>query len=1000
MRVLLAEADIFSTVGGGQTIYQNLVRQRPDVEFWHFVTGSKAAANAPQNARAIPLISWNDLALDFGRDGHLLPALTIARRYARSVAAAGLEAFDVVDTPDYREQGLFLREALQAEGVAVGNVSLALHGTISSALQGAWPWHGDPRQMFAALQLRERLQRHTADTLYAISQAYADEVAGRTGRSVNLVDPVALIRETEATLAPQGGPPDLVFVGRREKRKGPDLFIDLAWMLPRNSYGEVRLIGEDGVNHQGRGGDVLLAEAAALRGLEVKVERPLGQSGLRDLCRSRTVLVVPSRYDQFNLVALEALLDGCPTIVSRKAGVSRWIETHLPSLSWLVADFSCDRGVAETARRVCENYDEVREEVVEAVCGAQLQPNLAAFERMYEPSTPGPSSRVQVSLRSFAQRVALATDARAMRPRPPAPRDPALQAGAAAVFATKRAGQVLRAQLDGARQVTNRLRSRLSREAMAARAQARIAAAYGIGRTAAADYALAGSVQGVRERLIYQPEDRGRQLREKIEYVRQVASERRLERVHWYGELARLEEAAGNELTAAVYQARLLRWLGSDRYGRLSDAQQILAEQGFSREAEVLPGMLDGGSMQTSAGRAYFDDQLARHLTLAKRPWERLVDRRDGASPRVSVIVSLYAAAAKSPGFLRLLRQQSLLLQGAVEVIFVDSGSPDDELAALEPVWAERPFPMIYGRSAKRETIQSAWNRGIGLARGDYLVFLGVDEGLRPDGLEQLAAFLERTPEVDWVMADSFITGIDRRGFVDHDVLAYVRTGLTPSWHYLDSTYLSYVGGMYRRAIHERVGYYDEEFRAAGDTEFKNRAMPLINIAHLPLRLGVFNDFPDARMTNHPRAEIEDLRAWYAHRTPAGMAYAFDEKPVEDVVGLLCASLSYRKAYKRDRSTDIDLTVALTRYLEEREPSHRWRRARGLAVELRDGLRRLDTWGTRYEGLGAQYEFATTFAQLRQTAVTLQRLLGGDGPPVFEAFNDNRYEQHFWVWRP
>ena len=45
---------------------------------------------------------------------------------------------------------------------------------------------------------------------------------------------------------------------------------------------------------------------------------------------------------------------------------------------------------------------------------------------------------------------------------------------------------------------------------------------------------------------------------------------------------------------------------------------------------------------------------------------------------------------------------------------------------------------------------------------------------------------------------------------------------------YLETCYLSWVGALYRRSIHDRFGYYDGSFRGAGDTEFKSRILPFI----------------------------------------------------------------------------------------------------------------------------------------------------------------------------
>ena len=194
----------------------------------------------------------------------------------------------------------------------------------------------------------------------------------------------------------------------------------------------------------------------------------------------------------------------------------------------------------------------------------------------------------------------------------------------------------------------------------------------------------------------------------------------------------------------------------------------------------------------------------------------------------MAVIVSLYKAADKLNNFLTAIAQQTLVRQGKVEFILVDSGSPTKEREALEGFLRDNPLSVVYARSHARETIQAAWNRGIGLARAPYLVFLGADETLYPETLEVLAQELDENPDVDWVMSNSIVTAVDDAGLYKNDIMPYDRTGAGKDHVYLETCYLSWVGGMYRKSIHDRFGYYDETFGAAGDTEFKNRILPYI----------------------------------------------------------------------------------------------------------------------------------------------------------------------------
>ena len=351
-----------------------------------------------------------------------------------------------------------------------------------------------------------------------------------------------------------------------------------------------------------------------------------------------------------------------------------------------------------------------------------------------------------------------------------------------------------------------------------------------------------------------------------------------------------------------------------------------------------------------------------------------------------------------------MLRRQSLAQVDGLEVVLVDSNSPGEDRAAFEAFAEAHPeLPICYARSAERETIQAAWNRGIKLARAPYLAFLGADEGLHPDALRILANKLDDEPSVDWAMADSILTSVDKRGVYDSDVMVYDRQGYRQDMVYLETCYLSWVGALYRRSIHDRFGYYDEGFRAAGDTEFKNRIMPHIRSVHVKLPLGIFNNYPEERTTQHPRAEIEDLRAWYLGRTAAGMDYAFARRSVEDAEELLRDCFGYRKSYCGHWSTDYDLAEAIANHLKRRADSPAgasaaWEeasRAQALIRGLEEMPARLGPFGQAISGR------LWVFGQLRAArdlAMQQQRRLALPEPPRFDIFNDNRYEQHWYSW--
>lgn len=1015
--VLMTETDLFRHVGGGQTVSRRLMALRPHDRFYYFLRHESPDAPRPANAVGIPYVPKYRAARENLPHGqaHLLWAYQEARNLAFSVAQhLPGQGFDVVDVPDYTQHGVFIRAALEAEGVPCGIVALALHGTLSSAWAAGWPAPGAATEQLEELRIREELQFRAADARYAISAAYAREWQEIAPLPVNLVDPLSVVGTVDPVLpVPRAGPPDLVFVGRREKWKSPDLFLDLAWCVDPELYRRLLVVGPDGLNHVGMGSDGILAGIARLRGLRPEILGGLARDPVQRLLAERSVLLLPSRHDTFNLVALEALARGCPALISRNAGMAQWLLETLPDLAWLVVDVDCARTAAAAAADVLRHYDARRAELVAAV-RRLAAPRLDAFDDIYRPA-----SRFDVDGRQTVVELAarFGTLVRLER------RSGLRQAVVQPLVALRRAArevapalpQVVRRQLGRVRRLGQRLiataravhhlRRRGLRPAVKEAIRQAIRRTTNFSPRTFNQIDRSRRLEPLRRYMLAQPEPDLAAQRGKLMHLSDQVGDHLVNRVPLFLEMARLERGLGRELVAATYALRVMRWLGRDGYGDLPFVRATLQAHGFGHEAAVAEAMFGPAEAQEARCLDLMQDAFERNRRKPDLPLAVLDDRRGPAPRRVAVIVSLYNAADKLPTLLACLAQQSLAARGELEVVLVDSNSPTDERAALEGFLARRDLPVVYARSAGRETIQQAWNRGIGLTRAPYLAFLGADEGLHPEALHALAAALDADPRADWAMADSIVTSVDARGVYDGDIMPYDRTGYRQDMVYLETCYLSWVGGLYRRSIHERFGFYDESFRAAGDTEFKSRILPHIRSVHVPRALGVFNNYPEERTTAHPRAEIEDLRAWYLWRSPAGMRHAFANRPAEEAVALLRTALNYRKSFCGHLSSDFDLADAIARSLAGRpDVPAVWvqqaAQATGAAVAA---LRQLDhlprglSRGPRGVNL-ARHVYARVKAAHGAMAEQHRVLFDLPARPHYEVFNDNRYEQHWWSW--
>ncbi len=220
----------------------------------------------------------------------------------------------------------------------------------------------------------------------------------------------------------------------------------------------------------------------------------------------------------------------------------------------------------------------------------------------------------------------------------------------------------------------------------------------------------------------------------------------------------------------------------------------------------------------------------------------------------VSALVSVYRCERFIEGKLRDLLDQSL--GDRLEIIIIDSNSPENERAIIEAL-ARQHSNIKYLRTEHRETLYQAWNRGIKLAQGKYVTNANADDRLRPDALAIMASELERNPDIALVYGDFFITTSPNMTVRDH-----VRCGYSRKPEYAPEIMLAgcHMGPqpMWRRSVHDEIGYFDEQFIVAGDYEFWCRLATKHRMKHLPDFLGLYYHNPAGIANQNKEAEARE----------------------------------------------------------------------------------------------------------------------------------------------
>jgi glycosyltransferase involved in cell wall biosynthesis len=940
IRILCAQSDVIGKIGGGEAASVRMlgrigdalatwpVSQQPRSELGpHFEcasidTGFRSAVK--EQLRAFPDIPGID-RVDFAE------ALTIAR------AVKGRE-FDIVECPDYLTYGRFLPFALAECGVKYKHLVCSLHGRASRTFEIENQF-ADVHSATQLEQLRTAERQFifgTADIRYAFSERYAAQTKSLKPLPVVLVDPLCALPDLQSSVLENQRRSRIWFVARQDRVKGADLFLAAIFRAGPAMWDNYVMCGPS-VRLRNR---VSIFEAMSFcrwRGMPFRYRGPLPYTDVvRDAYRGGGLIVIPSREETFSLVALEALLNGAPVLISKYAGATDFIRNRFGNNFAGAVEFDPFDEFASAAaiQSTWDNWEEHRSAVISALRRVDLDPRPDQLWAAYW-STPHHDPRLRDEAADAWDR---ALRAHATRP---------------------------------ASVLTNEVESESRDQAATLPSQSKFKLADKVIGRAPKDQRVLSF-------------DQGRRLAELSPYTN---------RARIYRNLALCEETSRPSV-AAAYRLRAFRMnLLPPEEMRALPAQ--LHDQGLLEEETCFRLWSSRGNTENLTH--YLDERQCRLLKVDLKPCEYTVDRRNRKTPKVSVIVSMYnASSTVLEHFIAHLSAVGMVHNGAAEVIFVDSGSTTPQLELLRAIPKIQQISWVVVRSVHRETIQTAWNRGLQAARGEYITCLGVDEGLTESSLDDLAQFLDEHTDVDWVTGNTVITQVDAQGRWKRDVMGYERSPYSHFHYLLDCTYINYVGGLYRRSIHSRFGWYDGSFKGAGDTEFKCRMFRYIQTAALPKTLGFYFDFPSPRVTNSANIEVEDLRAWYVFRTPGGLEYIMRDKDIAAWEDLFWLALSGHRSWSIS-SSDCDLSLAanVLAGILQRNPGHPLRvLARRLEVLVRE-MRRLQDWqGSSWLGTIAELDLIERSHTFFKKCANMRPDLSF--PSDFRA--DALFFAHNWTW--
>ncbi|MBI4085879.1 MAG: glycosyltransferase family 2 protein [Candidatus Liptonbacteria bacterium] len=212
-------------------------------------------------------------------------------------------------------------------------------------------------------------------------------------------------------------------------------------------------------------------------------------------------------------------------------------------------------------------------------------------------------------------------------------------------------------------------------------------------------------------------------------------------------------------------------------------------------------------------------------------------------SPKVSILMATYNRAGFIGPAIESVRKQT---RKDWELIIADDGSSDATSEVVKS-WEKKESRIVYARSEINQGISKNYNRGLRLAKGEYVAMIDDDDPWLDDGkLEKQIKFLDGNP--DYVGCGGGVIVVGPSAVIaseaESDSAKRSNLGIASSFetprndvkelyrylkpekdeeirkYMLFSNPMANSTTVFRKAAGEKVGWYDESTRYSGDRDF------------------------------------------------------------------------------------------------------------------------------------------------------------------------------------
>ena len=201
--------------------------------------------------------------------------------------------------------------------------------------------------------------------------------------------------------------------------------------------------------------------------------------------------------------------------------------------------------------------------------------------------------------------------------------------------------------------------------------------------------------------------------------------------------------------------------------------------------------------------------------------YNKFIQEISSISPFFSVIIStLNSECSLESTILSFLGQE----YGGKELIIVDGGSTDKTIEIIRKYNSHISFWV----SENDDGIYDAWNKGLVIAKGNWISFIGSGDRFLPNALFYYSKYIQSFPQKEYISSKVIITDNSQK------ILSVI--GNAWSWNKFKSFMnCAHVGSMHSTRLFEKYGKFNTFYKIAGDYELLLRAKKRLNAGFLSI---------------------------------------------------------------------------------------------------------------------------------------------------------------------